>query len=797
MSNRKGSLLSILLLLVGVVQIACGCGGSGSNNNSSAMLTAVTYSVNPAVYTKNAAITANTPTITGGVATSFVVTPALPEGLNLDATTGVISGTPSVEIPAMDYIVAAMINGGSKTVSVNITVNAVPVVPTITDFTPATGPVGTVVTITGTNLSGATAVRFNGTAAIVLKVVNDTQMTVTVPIDATTGNISITAPGGTAISSGSFTATTPAIHQKLGTNLNWMKDWDPEKLAADLMWQARPWSTGDGNPSTVDKWAPVDSHGWPIFSVLTPFGAIFEMAPWVGTYKLSFTNRQGTNGDTVTSRSGGNNITLTNRQHESSTNITTYDVTVNSFNADQFIWLMWAGSTGGVTDVHLMRPLKDGSGWHAIGTPLSDHIIDRLANFTTIRTMQTGGWDLTSGTDTVWSGRTKPWSSQNPSSDVGRAGGVAIENLIAMANQANKDLWITLPFWADDDYIRKVAQVLRYGSNGITPYTSAHASPEFAPLKPNLNLYVEHGNEIWNSGAGYPANENHTVSNSEIVAKDPHHTTYCTSSSSTWGYSWRRVGWLAVRQSLIFREVFGDAAMMTRVRPILATQHVRYATTSEPLYYVRDVWGQGYNTKVAYGGVNEFGNVAHPVNYYVYALATAPYFPLSNTPLNVSSATAMIDSVIAELNNTASGAILPATIWNYNIATSLGLNYVAYEGGANLIPELMTGGATAATIENARLASYDPIQGARMGANIDAGTGLPLADQSNYIYGRVFAEWAKAGGGLFMHFTLGEAAGGSGTFGLCPPSAQSGSDPRLETGPKWGAIKAYGKEWGQ
>ena len=124
MSNCKGLLLSLLLLLGGVVQIACGGGGGGGNSNGSTALTALAYSANPAVYTKDVAISANTPTVTGGAATSFVVSPALPAGLRMDATSGVISGTPTTVSAAAEYIVTATITGESKTASVNITVNA-------------------------------------------------------------------------------------------------------------------------------------------------------------------------------------------------------------------------------------------------------------------------------------------------------------------------------------------------------------------------------------------------------------------------------------------------------------------------------------------------------------------------------------------------------------------------------------------------------------------------------------------------------------------------------------------------
>ncbi|MBD2716340.1 choice-of-anchor D domain-containing protein [Microvirga sp. STR05] len=84
------------------------------------------------------------------------------------------------------------------------TVTAPVAVPTITSFAPGNGPVGTSVIITGTNLTGAT-VTFNGTAAPGASVNGaGTQVTVTVPVGATTGTIAVTTPGGTATSATSF-----------------------------------------------------------------------------------------------------------------------------------------------------------------------------------------------------------------------------------------------------------------------------------------------------------------------------------------------------------------------------------------------------------------------------------------------------------------------------------------------------------------------------------------------------------------------------------------------------------------
>ena len=81
--------------------------------------------------------------------------------------------------------------------------------PVISSFTPARGPVGTVVTLTGTGFTGATAVRFNGTAAASFTVVSATSLRATVAAGSSSGLLSVTTPAGTGSSATPFLVGAP------------------------------------------------------------------------------------------------------------------------------------------------------------------------------------------------------------------------------------------------------------------------------------------------------------------------------------------------------------------------------------------------------------------------------------------------------------------------------------------------------------------------------------------------------------------------------------------------------------
>lgn len=136
-----------------------------------------------------------TTAITSGTTTSLVVT----------APAGGSTGAVTVTTP-----------GGTATGPVFTYLQA----PTITGISPASATAGTPVTITGTNFDATVAnndVSFNGTAAV-LTSATVTQLVVTVPTGGTSGNVTVTTPGGTSNAFGFTYATTGPNIYVLGSD---------------------------------------------------------------------------------------------------------------------------------------------------------------------------------------------------------------------------------------------------------------------------------------------------------------------------------------------------------------------------------------------------------------------------------------------------------------------------------------------------------------------------------------------------------------------------------------------------
>ena len=152
-----------------------------------------------------------TPT-SGIVGTTVVIT-----GVSLAQTTKVTIGGKAASFTVnSDTQVTATVPPGAKT-GAKITITtlggiassplAFSVVPSITSFSPTSGPVGTAVTINGNSFTKATQVTFGGAAATSFQVISDTKVDALVPTGAVTGPIAVTTSGGTGTSTTNFTVT--------------------------------------------------------------------------------------------------------------------------------------------------------------------------------------------------------------------------------------------------------------------------------------------------------------------------------------------------------------------------------------------------------------------------------------------------------------------------------------------------------------------------------------------------------------------------------------------------------------
>ena len=159
--------------------------------------------------------------MTGPSATSVVIT-----GTNLSASpstnyvyfNGILAKISSQSATSITVTVPTGATTGPITVvsdygvwvsPTNFTVAALPV-PAILSISPASGRIGTPISINGSNFTGATAVKIGTVSITGFTVVSDSLITATIPTTAKTGNITVAGPGGTSTGV-AFTVAAPVV----------------------------------------------------------------------------------------------------------------------------------------------------------------------------------------------------------------------------------------------------------------------------------------------------------------------------------------------------------------------------------------------------------------------------------------------------------------------------------------------------------------------------------------------------------------------------------------------------------
>lgn len=213
---------------------------------------------------------------------------------------------------------------------------------------------------------------------------------------------------------------------------------------------------------------------------------------------------------------------------------------------------------------------------HAIVTPLTEArvwlegvegelfhplLLQRIADadWSFIRFMDWGATNASPQRD--WSDRRKPSHifmngvlnprAPAPDTEGNRETGVAFELMVALCNATGRNLWINVPHLASDDFVTRLAKLIRFGSDGVNPYDGPQANPVFAPLRADLRVYVEYSNEIWSGGFSFPQGN---WAESEAARRG---LTRARFNARRFCDTWR-----------IFQQVFGGTSRLVRVAAI-------------------------------------------------------------------------------------------------------------------------------------------------------------------------------------------------------------------------------------
>jgi len=228
------------------------------------------------------------------------------------------------------------------------------------------------------------------------------------------------------------------------------------------------------------------------------------------------------------------------------------------------------------------------------------------------------------------------------------------EYKILLHNRLGRDLYMQVPHFADDDYIRNLAKLIRFGGDqGGKPYDQPTADAFFPPLNPNLRVNLEYSNETpWNTAGQYP--QGHWMRTEpdnlrQAWLKDPdskdgkrfailNYDGKFDPKADIRGFDAgkRFFALRTVEMSDIFREVFGDENMPApgksdpKVRPLLMYQYDNANDTAKDTLFFLDSYFNKTDPKSTCAGEPK------PVNYFIYGGGAATYYA-SQDPIGLDA----------------------------------------------------------------------------------------------------------------------------------------------------------------
>ncbi|MBK8565656.1 MAG: PKD domain-containing protein [Saprospiraceae bacterium] len=397
----------------------------------------------------------------------------------------------------------------------------------------------------------------------------------------------------------------------IGTNLSGFADWVPERPLKNLMKHVRPepiafnddcfcWDNGnlaliqfddDGYPTQI----PQQANGVPnkVRYVISSEGANL---PPSETYVLFY--------DGTGELSVGGGVTVTsNAPGRIQFSV---DVVGNIF------FMVNASQSGDhVRNVRLLRLADEQADLDA--EPFYEGFLDKIRPFKALRFMD---WGHTNGNPV------EHWEDRSSLTyfTYSTATGVPYEMMVKLANQLKKDVWLCVPHAADSNYVAQMAALFR------------------DQLDPDLTIYLEYSNEVWN-----------------WIFAQAHYNADNAPSNLNYGRA------MAMRAGSTFRiwhEVFG--AEKTRVKRVLGLQ-AGFNYLNEQILSQLDPDEWDYGSPTSYLGLD-------------HEATGQPILNASSTPTDI----------IENARNAWAG-FRPVLWQDYNNIKLFGKKIINYEGGQHFV----------------------------------------------------------------------------------------------------------------